>query len=211
MSRHHCHRHHHQSCQILDKTPPLLKAKKKSIKVNFQVFSIKWSLKSSLNSLVTGYPHPFVWVNKLCPCISRQHVNHCHLTPFIDVYQQVTQFAVVFVNQVNSIWANILKSHHGTTCNKLNKRKQHYMSIHVYCNNNVQWNCMYSLSGCTTNKHCSTVHGNFTKSFVSITVKSWLNFFIICKKITKVYGKLASVQLFILYHDSFNLVQACVL
>ena len=33
MSRHHCHRHH-QSCQILDKILPLLKAKKE-FAVNF--------------------------------------------------------------------------------------------------------------------------------------------------------------------------------
>jgi len=53
------------------------------------------------------------------------------LAPLINVYQQVTQFAVVFVNQVNSIWANFLKSHHSTTCNKLIKIEytQNHMAV----------------------------------------------------------------------------------
>ena len=62
----------------------------------------------------------FVWINKLCSGISCQHVNHCYLSPLIYVNQQVTQLAVVLVNQINPFGANFLKSHHCTTCNKLN-------------------------------------------------------------------------------------------
>ena len=64
-------------------------------------------------------PHLFVWVNKLWSGISCEHMDDSNLTPLINVYQQVTQFAVVFVNQIYSLWANILKSHNSTACNKL--------------------------------------------------------------------------------------------
>lgn len=40
----------------------------------------------------------FVWIKKLCSCISCQHMNHSYLSPLIYVDQQITQLSVVLVN-----------------------------------------------------------------------------------------------------------------
>ena len=50
-----------------------------------------------------------MWTDELCSGVARQHVDDDHLTPFLHVHQQVTQLAVVFVNQIDSLWTHFLE------------------------------------------------------------------------------------------------------
>lgn len=63
--------------------------------------------------------HIDVWVKKLCPGVTGQHVDDDHLTPLLHVNEQVAQLPVVLVNQVNALRTNLLESHNDTASHQL--------------------------------------------------------------------------------------------
>lgn len=63
--------------------------------------------------------HCFIWIDELHATISRQHVNDDDLPPLFHVDQQITQLAVVLVNEVDSLGADLLESLDGTACHQL--------------------------------------------------------------------------------------------
>lgn len=69
--------------------------------------------------------------DKLCPGVSGQHVYDDHLTPLLDVHQQVTQLAIVLMDQVDPVRTDLLKRHHHAASNQLQKThdKQHGLQL----------------------------------------------------------------------------------
>lgn len=53
------------------------------------------------------HTNPSIRVDKLRTGVSRQHVDDDHLTPLLNVHQQVTQLAVILVNEVNPFWTHL--------------------------------------------------------------------------------------------------------
>ena len=57
----------------------------------------------------------FVRIDELGSRVSSQHVDDNDLSPLVHVDQKRAKFAIVFVDEVDSIWANFLKRrNHGT-------------------------------------------------------------------------------------------------
>ena len=56
-----------------------------------------------------------VRVHELGSSIARQHVQHRHLAPLVDVDEKVAQTPVVLMDQVNALRADVFKRLHGTS------------------------------------------------------------------------------------------------
>lgn len=67
---------------------------------------------------------------ELRPGVSRQHVDDDHLAPLLHVHQQVAQLPVVLVDQVDAVWAHVLKGHDHAAGHQL----QHTESSHCDVN-----------------------------------------------------------------------------
>ena len=64
-----------------------------------------------------------IGVDKLGASVARQSVDDDNLTPLLHIHQQVAQLAVVLVNQVNALWANLFKRLDGTPSDKLREEQ----------------------------------------------------------------------------------------
>lgn len=64
--------------------------------------------------------HVNVRVEELSPGVAREHVDDDDLTPFLHVNQQVAEFTVILMDQIDALWANLLERHHHTACDQLN-------------------------------------------------------------------------------------------
>lgn len=68
---------------------------------------------------MTEPTHIDVGVEELCPGVARQHVDDDHLAPLLHVDQEVAQFPVVLVDQVDPLRAHLLKGHDHAACHQL--------------------------------------------------------------------------------------------
>lgn len=66
-----------------------------------------------------GITNLLVGIDKLSPSISGQHVDDDDLTPLLNIHQQITQLAVVLMDEVIPLWTDLLKGLNGTPSHKL--------------------------------------------------------------------------------------------
>ena len=94
----------------------------------FGVFIISVSQHISFpTSLIVIRTFAHIRIYELGSCIPSQHVHDAHLSPFVHVNEQSAQFAEVFVNQIDSLWANCLKSLNGAASNQLFKNIYNFL------------------------------------------------------------------------------------
>ena len=61
-------------------------------------------------------------VDELRACIASECVDDNHLAPFLNIYQEVAQLAVVLVDQICAFRAYLFKCLNGTSCHQLKNR-----------------------------------------------------------------------------------------
>lgn len=58
-------------------------------------------------------------IDELRACITRQHVDDNHLSPFIDVGEKTAQTSIVLMNQINPFRTDMFKGLHCTAIDQL--------------------------------------------------------------------------------------------
>lgn len=66
-----------------------------------------------------------VGVEELSPGVAGEHVDDNYLAPFLHINQQVAEFTVILMDQIDPLWTNLLKRHHHTACHQLNPYTQY--------------------------------------------------------------------------------------
>jgi len=68
-----------------------------------------------------SHTHVLVGAEELGPCVAGQHVDDDHLPPLLHINEQVAELAVVLVDEVDALRADLLKCHHHAAGHQLGR------------------------------------------------------------------------------------------
>lgn len=76
--------------------------------------------------------HGLVGIDKLKSAISGEHVDDDNLSPFFDINEEVAEFPVVLVNQIDSLRAHFLEGLNCTSSHELFERSNKFVVIIIF-------------------------------------------------------------------------------
>lgn len=96
-----------------------------AVEISFFVFDrLKSERKREFRSKEKIRRFHFVRIDELRSSVTRQHIENSHLTPLVDVDQQIAESTIIFVNQIDSLRTNLFESLNSAAVDQLKKKNE---------------------------------------------------------------------------------------